>query len=567
MKNNIIINIDRAILDVAEINHQRNFKNFWKQYYLSSKPLFRNLKLFGSFALIATVAVEIAIDFVKKPMPKIADHTLKINIPISELDVQTDTFCIDAEKGDTITYKTGSQIIIPSHCFVDNDGNKITGKINIQYREFCNPVDIIFSGIPMGYDSGGVRNQFESAGMIEIKGFQNNKSVFIKESQSISINMASSIEKSGINLYRFDTIKNNWVMLGKDSLNDGLAEHAEQYFTSDKTIAPYDSIKLVALNYIKRKQEKKKTLQFKPIAPSLENSSKSSFVIDFDREDFAELCSFENVKFEICDSTKQIFAEDTATVWEAVNLKQGGSNNYMVTFSTSERTLKYAVKPVFDKLNIANAKLIFEQKYIAYNKRLQVNKIEAEFAQKELTVQLLKRQQALADAREKAIKEDQEIALVQKKARKEALENFEKKQKKQLEMAAALKSLTRSFQVNQFGIYNCDKLISSVYKNYNMQLSWIGDKEASISQLYIIYKDINGAVYCYPNNVVNNEYILRLNKKSTCKLVAIFDNKKIGICESDELLKNIAEKIPNAVLEIHEIDLKDQNALNKLINI
>lgn len=549
---------------------------------------------FISVAAILCLVIVYAIDFSKIKSKTKEDHCLRINHSVYEMGKTSKTYSVDAERGDTITYESGSQIIIPANCFVDENGHQMTGKVEIQYREFCNTADILLSGIPMAYDSGGVRHNFESAGMMEIKGYQNNKPVFINANKAISVNMASTLEKPGINLYRFDTIKNNWVMLGKDSVNNTLAIEAEKSLLKEKLNPTIDPLCVTALQLIDKKQESKKLLQLKPVLPVLANANKSSFTIDFDKEEFSELSEFENVKFEINDNKTKINLEDTALIWENVSIKKASDNNYAITFSTSEKKLHYNVIPVFDQVNMEKAKVIFEEKYKAYNKKLEENKLAIALAQKKLQDDLVKAQKEVAIAREKAQKDEQQIRkIAEERAIQMAKEQAElnkkteqefaaqqaeimnqieiqrqanlKAREKILAVSAALNAVTRSFEVNQFGIYNCDRLYANNFKDYFLKVNLNNKEESKIVVLYIIYKNIRGAITCYPEGE-NNNYRLRLNKKEDCKLVAIIDTKEIGICSSQELLQAIKTEENTINMDVSKVNFSNESELSDLIN-
>jgi hypothetical protein len=94
-----------------------------------------------------------------------------VHPPIKQADVPFSDYVVDASRGDTIMYSSGSVLLFPPDAFVDKNGNVVKGNINIKYREFSNPVDQFLSGIPMDYDSGGVKYTFESAGMCDIQAF------------------------------------------------------------------------------------------------------------------------------------------------------------------------------------------------------------------------------------------------------------------------------------------------------------------------------------------------------------------------------------------------------------
>ena len=70
-----------------------------------------------------------------------------VNPPLAEINVPTTIYKVNAEKGATLEFKTGSKITIPKNSFVDRDGKLIKGEVELHYREFHDPVDFFVAGI------------------------------------------------------------------------------------------------------------------------------------------------------------------------------------------------------------------------------------------------------------------------------------------------------------------------------------------------------------------------------------------------------------------------------------
>jgi len=125
--------------------------------------------------ILITVLVSIIIfscTEIKKESNKIQSF---INPPIEHISIPFTEYIVNAEKGDTAFYNSGSFVIFPPNSFVDEDGEIIKGDVKVLYREFNNPIDFFLSGIPMNYDSSGVVYNFESMGMVEMSATQNGK--------------------------------------------------------------------------------------------------------------------------------------------------------------------------------------------------------------------------------------------------------------------------------------------------------------------------------------------------------------------------------------------------------
>lgn len=132
--------------------------------------------------------------------------------PVKNLDVYPDVYSYSAMTGADISYGSGTRLSIPANAFEDANGAPVTGDVDITYREFRDPVDIVLSGIPMTYDSGGVVENFESAGMFEINASQNGSEVFLRQGVKIDVNFAVVDTASTFNFYRLDE-KNGWQYL------------------------------------------------------------------------------------------------------------------------------------------------------------------------------------------------------------------------------------------------------------------------------------------------------------------------------------------------------------------
>ncbi|NJO89077.1 MAG: hypothetical protein HC831_09050 [Chloroflexia bacterium] len=127
-----------------------------------------------------------------------------ISPPFPALNQGYTSFSFDAESGDTLLFTSGSRIIVPADIWVDSAGNKITGKINLKYREFSNAGDVFLAGIPLAYDTAGRRENLVTAGMFEIRSFKDSTELFIADNKSLTVQMASNETNADYNFYFLD---------------------------------------------------------------------------------------------------------------------------------------------------------------------------------------------------------------------------------------------------------------------------------------------------------------------------------------------------------------------------
>lgn len=138
--------------------------------------------------------------------------------PIAGVDVPNEQYELKAEKGKALTYGD-THIDIPANAFRDAEGNVVTGAVDITYREFNDPVEIAVSGIPMQFDSAGQAYQFGSAGMIELRAYQNGEELLPNPNAPIAIDMPSDMTGDDYNMYYFDETAGKWEYMGNEEVS------------------------------------------------------------------------------------------------------------------------------------------------------------------------------------------------------------------------------------------------------------------------------------------------------------------------------------------------------------
>lgn len=114
--------------------------------------------------------------------------------PLKEVEITFETRKIQAESAQLVRLENGSSIQIPKDAFVDANGKKVRGEMDLGYRQFDDPADIIASGIPMTFKSkDGATEQLESGGMFELRGSVAGEPVFVAPGKSIKTTLASSV--------------------------------------------------------------------------------------------------------------------------------------------------------------------------------------------------------------------------------------------------------------------------------------------------------------------------------------------------------------------------------------
>ena len=205
--------------------------------------------------------------------PKVlSNNFLLTNPPIPSLDIPYQTFTIDPTKPNVFYSKNGAKINIPSNAFLDKEGNVITGKVELSFREFYNPLDFYLAGIPMEFNDNGVEKVFESAGMVELNAKSNNNELFVNPSNKVKVDLYSWTKSKDFNLYDLDKTTGKWIEKGKDSISTSNIDNE--------------------LNSLP------------PIPPLPKVATRASFTIIDETNNFPEIEEYKNVHFEPIDVSK-----------------------------------------------------------------------------------------------------------------------------------------------------------------------------------------------------------------------------------------------------------------------
>lgn len=477
-------NLNRPKISDEEINAHRDFDGLVKKFKEESlkkargdESWWKNKKITYS-TIIAGITVVCTITYLslktnnqiknqknetlitqnKKSNSK-NNSTQFIYPPHKQLNVPYQNYKVNNSSGAIIKHPSKSQIKIPKNCFVDKNGNNIVGEVTIQYREINGLPEILASGIPMQYDSAHKHYNLESAGMFEIKGFQNQEPIYIHPQKSIQVSYASDNSENKFNQYYLDTNARNWQYLKRDDIkseprnqtNKMLknSDHIIQTLTEsiEKTIPKkIDSLQQVCKNKI----ESLPSIN-KPSAPIKQTPGNPIFSLEGSPEEFPELSAFENVVFEVGKENKNYSKELTAITWSDLKITQGPQKgkNYLLHLSYRERKESLVVYPVFTSKDYDKAYNVYETKLKEYNRLSDKKAIEEKRLLQEM------------EAKQAAYMKEQK----EKQTELEKLRNNKLIYEKNLalnNLSSNFSSMShqnktqRIFEVFNFGIYNSD---------------------------------------------------------------------------------------------------------------
>jgi len=389
-----------------------------------------------------------------------------ISPPIKSADVPYKTFSVDVATGGTLTYNN-SKIVIPAGAFCDDKGNPIKGKVDIKYREFHNAIDFFASGIPMTYDSAGQQYTFESAGMLDVRGYQDSKQVYIMTGKEIQVSMVSTQKKLNYNMYELDTVNQNWKYLSKSN-GKVMPVPASAKKDTAMTAEQKQQVQQLQNSIVSAKQQETQVEKTKPVAPEKVSKDKYTFNIDVDKKDYPELAVYKNTLWAPDASDKNYKPEYANITWDDASLKKNDDGKtYTFTVKKGNESHSFMVHPVFEGSDYETAMKEYNKKYDQYQAA---------------------RNQRLADEQKARDEYAAEVAKIkQQQAEQEA----------RMLASNTASAVTYYLSINRFGIYNTD-CPSALPHGAELTPNYTDNKNENLNEneFYLVESDKN-AVYMY----------------------------------------------------------------------
>lgn len=575
-------NLNRPKVSDEEINKHKDFDNLVKQFKEQSIQKARNdsgflkNKKVTYASIIAGVTVICTLTYLtvfKKQDNKQAtnDKTTTsqntntvipnqtkafITPPLQKLKVPYSTYKVNAASGGELAHHTSSKLKIPKNAFVNKNGQDIVGEVEIQYREFHDQADIIASGIPMTYDSAGTQYHFESAGMFDVKGYQNGEPIFIKPNKTIQVELASNEAANRFNQYELDTIAKNWKCLGKDVAIKNESKPALQTRAelpslpkSEKAIAFEKKIegiprKIDSVKTVYTQKINKLPVAIIPSKPA-KSTGRPKFELEVDYKDFPELAAFQNSVFEVGDENKNYTKSLHEVTWSSAIISEGPQKgkNYLLTLTHGNRNEKLIVYPVLSGANYETAVKQYEKKFNDYSGLLVKRNADEKRLKEEM------------ELKQKAYMEDQkklsaELVKEQIRIRRE----MEQQMEEQFKTMGNNQKVMRVFSVSRFNIYNSDCAGSM-------------PQGASIDPIYSINKGASSitpnAIYLVEhgkNRVYSLQYGRLFYDPNVEYSLCVMANGQMYLCSKEVLMSTLnlrEKKIPLQALSTEVNDVAD----------
>lgn len=461
----------------------------------------------------------------------------KLNVPFSR-------YKVDATKGATLKHSSSTQIKIPSNAFTNKKGELINGEIEIQYREYHDVAAVIGSGIPMNYDSAATKFNFESAGMLEIKGYFKGEEILIRNEKKIDFIFASQKAGEEFNFYSLDALEGNWNFLGKDKVlysenKNNLRVHPETIRgnkkSNEKNVRTADLQKKEAELGMRLSNLSELTL---PEKPKRASSKRSKFRLEINPKEFPELQTFKNCYFEVDERNQNFGTEFMSIDWDDLKLERGDlkNGNYKLLLRLGRRVEELVVYPVFEGAEFENAQSNYETALENYHSAYELRKRLGDS---------IKFIHDLIQSRETNV----ELSLTTSSSATDYAN-----------LTTSTEKVSRLFSIESFGIYNCDKAIQYPQGEFVSAACFADGKLLSPPLVYLIPKD-KKMVFTYEASRLEK---LGFSKDENYSMLCIIQDK-IYYCSS-EAFQNRKLKFGKMLFQFENVS-KNVSSLEQLKKI
>jgi len=479
-----------------------------------------------------------------------------INPPIEEVKAQFASYSVNANQGGVYEYQGGSRIVVPAAAFMNDRGELIEGDVSLYYREMHDQIDFFLSGIPMVYDSAGVKYNLESAGMVEIYAEQDGKRVRMAPGKDIDVELVSTINVPNLNvppkynIYKLDTVARNWVYQDVDKIQ--IIEDAEVPLDKNSPVYAAQKIYQERLQNIQQ-SEREALAQIEatipapeePVKPQKPRSDLPTFELEFDAA--ADVSEYEGVLWQLSPNNPPLNENASKIEWEDVTVEKVNAEEYEITYTKGDAELKILAVLVLDGPDYEKALEAYNEKYAAYEQQLAEREAQLK-EQKEALRERIARERAAAET---AYQED--LSDLQAKGLDYAATDLTIKRK-----------VVNRFKATSFGIWNCDRPLPPMV--YQIQADFVDQNGNSYTAQtgYLVDKSRN-TVYRF---LATEATPLQFNANSENLLWLMTEDNRIAILRPEDFKRiNQQRGTQEIILDLIEQPVRNEEEVRKVLKI
>jgi hypothetical protein len=134
----------------------------------------------------------------------------KFSPPSAGLEPKFTSVTVHSEKSNCVVFPEGYTVKIARGSLINAKGEAVNGDLQLHLRDLTSVYSLVFSGVPMAYDTAGTSELLMTAGMFELYAEQNGEELFLRPGYTIDIELPSPDGSPGYNLYYFNEENSSW---------------------------------------------------------------------------------------------------------------------------------------------------------------------------------------------------------------------------------------------------------------------------------------------------------------------------------------------------------------------
>lgn len=155
-----------------------------------------------------------------------------LQVPFEEVKMQAHV------GGEFLAKKSKSKFIVAPGILQHKNGKPVYGEVTIKYREFRNAAEMAFSEIPMTHKENGEEYNFNSAGMFEIRAYQEGQELKIAPEQAIVVDFNVTEELDSCYFWSLDDNSQKWKKLDTLKYDNRNLRYADNFWGKPNRIHP-----------------------------------------------------------------------------------------------------------------------------------------------------------------------------------------------------------------------------------------------------------------------------------------------------------------------------------------
>lgn len=286
-----------------------------------------------------------------------------IQAPLPDISVPEQRVVVASATGAEVDLSDQARMRIPATAFIDADGQRVTGEVQITYRTFTDQADLLVSGLPMEYEQGAQRLQLASAGVVEVRASQNGEQVRLAPDKTLELTLVEPVALSpGVSVAQreilyWEAAQNRWTADQAQSYTMVTAPRADKEPGTEQS-ADYLAAKAALQDSLARDKQRlvaELSIPEPPVAPEGGRSDRPSFELDLGNESAIQLVGAladrpeavtEQKAWVVSEKSADFDLRALTVVWETITVEAINDGEYRMTFRAGESSDAVIVKPL-----------------------------------------------------------------------------------------------------------------------------------------------------------------------------------------------------------------------------